>query len=163
MKFTKVFAIVPILAMSLMVSCGPKDTDIQTKATETLKTIPGVSAQVKDGVLTLNGTVPDDAAKMAAEAAVKAEKGVKSVVNNITVAAAVTAPVASPITISPDETLSKAVVDAIKDYPGMTAVVKNGIISLKGTLSADKWKKLKMTLDALSPKKVDAAGITIAK
>jgi hyperosmotically inducible protein len=161
MKLTKVFAIIPIMAMSLMVSCGVKDADIQAKVTETLKAVPGVSAQVKEGVLTLSGNVPDDAAKIAAETAVKAEKGVKSVVNNITVTPAV--PNAAPITISPDEVLSKAVVDATKDYPGVTAAVKDGVISLKGTLSVDKWRKLKMSLDALSPKKVDASGISIAK
>jgi hyperosmotically inducible periplasmic protein len=163
MKFTKVFAIVPIMAMSLMMSCGPKDADIQTKATEMLKTVPGVSAEVKEGVLTLSGNVQDDAAKMAAETAVKAEKGVKSVVNNITVTPPVVAPVAAPITISPDEALTKSVTDATKDFPGVTAIVKDGVISLKGTLSADKWKKLKMALDALSPKKVDAAGMSITK
>ncbi|MDN5287156.1 MAG: transport-associated protein [Mucilaginibacter sp.] len=162
MKLTKVFAIVPILAMSLLVSCGVKDADIQAKVTETLKAVPGVSAEVKDGVLTLSGNVPDDAAKTAAETAVKAEKGVKSVVNNITVTPATPA-AAAPITISPDEVLTKAVVDATKDYPGVTAAVKDGVISLKGTLTVDKWKRLKMSLDALSPKKVDASGISIAK
>jgi hypothetical protein len=163
MKLTKVFAIVPILAMSLLVSCGVKDADIQAKVTETLKAVPGVSAEVKDGVLTLSGTVPDDAAKTAAETAVKAEKGVKSVVNNITVTPPAAPSAAAPITISPDEVLTKAVVDATKDYPGVTAAVKDGVISLKGTLTADKWKRLKMALDALSPKKVDASGISIAK
>lgn len=162
MKLTKVFAIVPVLAISLLVSCGPKDADIQAKVTETLKTVPGVVAQVKEGVLTLSGNVSDDAAKAAVEAAVKEEKGIKSIVNNITVTPTLSSVVA-PITIAADEVLTKAVADATKDYQGVTAAVKDGVISLKGTLSADKWKRLKMTLDGLSPKKVDASGISIAK
>lgn len=161
MKLTKVFAIVPVLAMSLIMSCGPKDADIQAKATEMLKSAPGVMAEVKDGVLTLTGNVQDDAAKMAAENAVKSEKGVKSVVNNITVTPPAVAPAAPPVTISPDDALTKGVTDATKDYPGVTAEVKDGVVTVKGTLSADKWKKLKMSLDALSPKKVDASGMSI--
>ncbi|ETZ22408.1 BON domain-containing protein [Pedobacter sp. V48] len=162
MKLTKVFAVVPILAISLMVSCGPNDADIQAKVTETLKTVPGISAQVKEGVLTLSGNVSDAAAKTAAEAAVKEEKGIKSIVNNITITPSLSSVVA-PIAMAADEALTKAVRDATKDYQGVTAVVKDGIISLKGTLSADKWKRLKMTLDGLGPKKVDASGISIAK
>ena len=78
-------------------SCGPKDADIEKAVTEKINASPelsGISASVKDGVVTLSGEAKDDASKTMAENSVKEVKGVKSVVNNVAVAPppAVTAP-----------------------------------------------------------------------
>ena len=56
-----------------------------------------------------------------------------------------------------------AVKDATKDFTGITATVKDGIIYVTGELKSADWKKLKMALDGLKPKKVDAAGLKISK
>lgn len=73
-------------------ACQPSDTNVQQAVNEKLTATPGVSAEVKEGVVTLNGEVPDDASKVAAEDAVKGVNGVKSVTNNIMVQAAVPPP-----------------------------------------------------------------------
>jgi hypothetical protein len=39
--------------------------------------------------------------------------------------------------------------------------VKDGVITITGEQKADRWKKLKMALDALKPKKVDASGLKV--
>jgi hypothetical protein len=73
-------------------ACQPSDSNVQQSVNEKLTATPGVSADVKDGVVTLNGEVPDDASKLAAEDAVKGVSGVKSITNNIMVQAAVPPP-----------------------------------------------------------------------
>lgn len=159
MKLKQICSVLSITALTFMVACKPKDAEIQKHATEMLQTIPGVRAEVKDGVLTLTGTVNDETAKAAAEAAVKDAKGVKSVQNNITVAAPVVAVPA--VTVTADDALATAVKDAVKDFPEITATVTNGVISVNGQVSAAKWRTLKMALDALHPQKVDAKGLTV--
>jgi len=154
----RLLSFLPIVALAFLAACGPKDADIQTKVNESLKTAPGATASVKEGVATLSGEVADDATKTSAEAAAKEVKGVKSVVNSLTVKPAmVVAPPAAPAM----DVLAKGVMDAVKDFPGVTATAADGVITVGGTISADKWKRLKMALDALNPKKVDAKGLTV--
>ena len=52
--------------------------------------------------------------------------------------------------------------DATKDFPGVTATVKDGVISVNGELKSADWKRLKMSLDGLKPKRVDASGLKIS-
>jgi len=61
----------------------------------------------------------------------------------------------TPVEVSGDETLRQGVVDATKDFPGVTATVNNGEITVSGTISRDDWMRLKPSLDALNPKKVN--------
>jgi len=65
------------------------------------------------------------------------------------------------VQITPDDALIKGVTDATKDFPELTATVKDGVVTVAGETTADRWKKLKMALDELKPKKVDASGIKI--
>jgi hyperosmotically inducible protein len=75
---------------------------------------------------------------------------------------AATADTTAPqVRITPDDALIKGVTDATKDFPELTASVKDGVVSVTGETTADRWKKLKMALDELKPKKVDASGIKI--
>lgn len=83
-------------------ACSPSDSSVQQSVNEKLTASPGVTAEVKEGVVTLNGEVADDAAKTAAEDAVKGVSGVKSVTNNIMVQAAVPPP---PPPAAPDSTM----------------------------------------------------------
>lgn len=76
-------------------------------------------------------------------------------------AAAATDTTTAQVQISPDDALIKGVTDATKDYPELTATVKDGVVTVSGETTADRWKKLKMALDELKPKKVDASGIKI--
>ncbi|MGN6401159.1 MAG: BON domain-containing protein [Flavisolibacter sp.] len=127
----------------------PKDSDIQTSINDKLSA-SGVSATVADGVATLNGQCPDEACRTSAEQTAKDVKGVKSVVNNITVM-----PVNTTPDISSDATLETGVRDATKDYPGVTATVANGEVTLTGTIERDKLPKLMQAIQGLSPKKVN--------
>ncbi len=148
MKLTKV-TLAAVLALSVaFTSCKQKDSDIQTTVQSTQTT--GITATVNDGVATLTGEVADEAAKTAAyESAVKS-KGVKSVVNNITVMAPV-----APVVVTADDPLQMSVNNAIKDHPTVQATVVDGVVTLNGTLEKAKLANLMMALNSLKPRKID--------
>jgi len=60
-----------------------------------------------------------------------------------------------PVTVSPDDSLTNNLKDATKDFPGVTATVNNGEVTLTGTISRDKLPQLLQNVNALHPKKVN--------
>jgi len=163
MKLKHLTTVLLSAGLMFMISCKgkPKDADIQATVTTALQSTPGISADVKDGVVTLAGTVTSQADKDAAENAAKVTQGVKSVVNNITVAAPPPPPPAPDAAATADAALKTGVEAIVKDFPGITADVKDSVIIITGESKADRWKKLKIALDALKPKKVDASGLKV--
>ncbi|WP_316836136.1 BON domain-containing protein [Pedobacter nutrimenti] len=149
MKTTKLMMSAAIAATLFLASCGPKDADIQ-KAVQA-KEASGITVAVAKGAVTLTGEVPDDAAKATAEQVAKAEKGVKSVANDLTVKPAVVA----PVVIAEDTVLQKNVADAVKDFPTVKADVKDGVVTLTGELKKASLITLMQHLSALKPKKID--------
>ena len=57
--------------------------------------------------------------------------------------------------ISTDDALNRGVTDATKDYPGVTATVNNGEVTLTGTIERDKLPKVLESVNGLHPKKVN--------
>lgn len=154
MQPTKIFLSIFISASILFFGCKPKDADVQAKITEKFSSMPeltGASATVTDGLATLTGEVKNDAARTMAENTAKEVKGVKSVMNNITV----TPPPPPPVTVNSDNALSQGVKDATKDFPTVTAVVNNGEITLTGTIERADLQKLMQTLNSLKPSKIN--------
>ena len=153
MKLTKLLAVIMIALSVGFVSCTPKDADIKTAVEQATSGIPDASGaiiEVKDGVVTISGEFKDETAKVAAEAAAKAVKGVKSVVNNGTIAV-----VAAPVVISPDAALTASVADAVKDFATVKADVLDGVVTLTGEIKKTDLPKLMMSLNSLKPKKVE--------
>lgn len=141
------------------VSCKSKvsDADLRAKVENSISNNSGVTVDVKDGVVTLSGTVATEDERMAIENSAKAadSKGVKSVVNNIVVQA-------PQIDInSNDADLKAKVVDATKDFPSISATVNEGVITVTGTIEQARVQVLKQSLDALSPKKVDMTALVV--
>ena len=163
MKLTKLLLAIAIVTTVSFVSCSPKDADIQAAVQTKINAMPdmvkGATVEVKDGVATLTGECKDEMCKAECEKAAKETKGVKSIVSNFSIAAPPV--VFVPPVITADDPLTKGVADATKDYPGVTAAVKDGVVSVTGEITKDKWKKLKMALDGLHPKKVDGSALTI--
>jgi osmotically-inducible protein OsmY len=136
-------------------ACKGKTSDsaIQASFNEKVKSdsrLTNISATVNDGVVTLNGQCPDEACRTSAEQTAKDVKGVKSVVNNITVT-----PPPAPVEVNTDAALQAGVTDAVKDYPGVTATVTNGEVTLNGAIERSRLPKLMQAIHALSPKKVN--------
>ncbi|HSN48252.1 MAG TPA: BON domain-containing protein [Flavobacterium sp.] len=151
MKTFKLKSLVLMLALSLVLfSCSPKDADIQKAITEKMAATPemsGMTTTVTDGVVTISGQCKDEACKASCENIIKGVKGVKSVVNNCTIPA--------PVVINPDETLIMDVQTAIKNYPGVTSNVSQGVVTLTGEIKKDNLMPLMQSIQALNPKKVE--------
>lgn len=130
----------------------PNDSKIQSDFKDKAKDNPqlvNISANSNDGVLTLTGQCPDENCRSSAEQAAREVKGVKSVVNNISVT-----PASAPVVVADDATLKNSVDDVLKKYKGVSADVQNGEITLRGSIKRDDLQKLMMDLNALKPKKV---------
>lgn len=137
-------------------SCAPKDASVKENVETKLKAnqpTASVMVMVNDGITTLSGEVESDAAKAEAEKLAHDAKGVKSVVNNITVKMA--EQMTPPVVISADETLMQTVRDATKDYPTVTATVSDGVIMLNGSINKNALQPLMMSLNALQPKRIE--------
>jgi len=142
-----------LLIMVFFAACKPSDAKIAESVKEKISAIStSISSDVKDGVVTLSGQVADDATKAAAETSLTGLKGVKSVVNNITVPP----PPAPPVVISPDEILRKSVdsVFAAKGISGVTAAVSNSEVTLTGSVKKDVRVKAMQAVNEVHPKKV---------
>ena len=66
-----------------------------------------------------------------------------------------TPPPAAPVVISPDDSLRRGVTDAVKDYPGVSAAVNNGEVTLTGDIQRSNLQKLMMSLHSLKPRKIN--------
>src|SRR5205809_8009865 len=58
-------------------------------------------------------------------------------------------------TVVTDDALTTQLKDATKDYPGVTATVDNGEVTLTGTIKRDKLQKLLQAVNALNPNNVN--------
>lgn len=157
MKLSKVTLAAAIALSVAFASCKAKDADIQ-KAVQA-KEAAAVTVAVTDGVATLTGEVADEAAKTAAYDVASKEKGVKSVVNNITVTppAPVTPPPAS-VTTALDAATQQKVTDGLKDIKGVTATFTADKAVLVGEVTkADRLKIMQML--AAAKVKSDVTGL----
>ena len=147
------------MASIWLFSCKPKisDQDIENKI-QSNSALSHLAVTVKDGVVTLSGEAKDEADRTNSEAAVKSIEGVKQVVNNTTIAPP---PAPAPVEIAADDPLTKGIADALKDFPTVKATANNGVITVTGETTSDNWKKIKIALDGLKPKKVDATALKI--
>ena len=151
LKFAWVGVVLCLLSLFQLQSCKGKNKDaditaaIQSK-TQSDASFAGVNATVADGVVTLTGQCNDDNCKTNAENSVKDIDGVKSVVNNITVV---------PVAIAPDNTLNSGVERVTARYPGVSADINDGTITLRGQIKRDSLQQLMMDLNALNRKKIE--------
>ena len=163
MKLAKALLVMAVAATAGFSSCKPKDADIKTSIDNAIKEnadMAGLTADVKEGVVTLTGTCKDDACRAKCADAVKGMKGVKEVINNISLPAPPPPP-APPVVNAADEVLTKGLTDALKDIPGVTSAVKDGMVTLSGEIAKAKWVLLKQTIDKLKPAGYDLKGLKI--
>lgn len=141
--------------MLLLAACksGPSDQELSTNVNASLNTATNgkITATVDKGVATLSGECPDDACKTSAESAAKSVEGVKSVVNNITVAP----PPPPPVTITPDDSLRTAVQGALSEYKTVQASVADGVVTLTGEVSRKNLQEVMQKVTAMKPKKIE--------
>ena len=157
---TSLLAVAIVTFTISLTSCKQKmsDAEIKTNVETALKADPmsaGTMVAVNDGVATITGQCKDDMCKMQCEKTVAGVKGVKSEVNNCMVM-----PTMAPPVITADDPLTKAVNDALTAFPGVTATVTDGTVTLMGQIAKADRQKLMMAIQSLKPKKVEASGLT---
>jgi hyperosmotically inducible protein len=121
-----------------------KDAELKSKVEAAA---PNVNVTVSEGVVTISGTVNDEATRSNTEAAVKAVSGVKSVVNDLSVP--------PPVIINPDQTLIDGVNGILANYQGVFASVQDGVVTLTGELKRAELAGLMQAVNALRPKSVN--------
>jgi metal-dependent amidase/aminoacylase/carboxypeptidase family protein len=163
MKLTKVLMTVAVIATISFVSCKPKDADIKAKIEEAIKAdamMTGTTVEVKDGIATISGVCKDDACKAMCEKTIGAIKGVKSVVNNCTVAPPPPPPPAS-MGVSPlSAEAQQKIKDGFKDIKGIASIAfsDKGAILMGEVTKADNLKikqilgAAKVAMDAAASK-----------
>jgi osmotically-inducible protein OsmY len=156
-KNTVAILIVCIVTSFEISSCKQKTTDTDIQSSVSAKLPSGVSSSVNGGVVILSGECRDEACKTNAELAAKEVKGVKSVINNITLAVIGS----QPVEISSDETLRSTVADAIRAFQGVKADVKDGVVTLIGEIKRSDLQNLMTKVNELKPKKVDNSKLVI--
>ena len=117
-----------------------------------------VDVALKEGVVTLSGTVDNDAAKAAAETVAKGVEGVKSVTNNITVKPPVAA--VPPAEAGNDAAIKKAVSDNLTkaSITGVTVDVAAGVVTLKGSVAKGMKIKAMQAANEANPKPKSVVG-----
>lgn len=155
-KFAGMVAMIMAVSV-LFTACKPNDAAIaESVKTKVAAVAQGLGVDVKDGVVTLSGQVTDEATRTAVEAALKGVKGVKSVVNSLTVP--------PPVVINPDDTLRSAIQASFdaKGIKGITAAVSNGEVTLTGDAKKADLAKIMQAANEAKPKKV-VNNIKVAK
>jgi osmotically-inducible protein OsmY len=133
------FLTVLMLAIAVMAAaCGKSDADISKAVTDKLKAdgVTGVTATVKDGVVTLTGEVADVTVKSKAEASAKSVEGVKSVTNSVT-----TKPLPTATPAAADPALTGKITEDLKKAgcTGATVTVVNGKVTGTGEVPSAKY------------------------
>lgn len=148
-------AMTALLCMLFSCSSGPSDSDLQTQLNSAISaSAPDVQVSVKDKVVTLSGTCPDEACKSQAETSAKNVKGVKSVTNNIVVNAPPPAAAAQP-EISADSTLQTSLNSLLSAYKTVKGTVSDGVVTLTGQIKRAQLTPLMQSVNELKPKKVE--------
>lgn len=153
---TKTLAIAFLLSIgTFLFACKPSDATLKAEVNEKLSLVPGITADVKNGVVILSGEVSDEVAKSAAEDALKGVRGIKSVQDNISVKAPLP-PAAPVVTINPDEILKKALdsVYAANGFTDITVTIANGEVTLDGTAKKKQLRKVMQIAQRSAAKKV---------
>ena len=132
---------------------GPADKEIENDLSSKIRTTaPGVVMTVKNGVVTLSGTCPDESCKHASEVAAKETKGVKEVVNNIIITAP---PAPAPtVEVSATDTLQASLNSLLSAYKTVKGTVSDGVITLTGEIKRSQLTPLMQSVHELKPKKV---------
>ncbi|MGO4294129.1 BON domain-containing protein [Chitinophaga sp. RAB17] len=153
---TRTLAIASIFFIGAFIfACKPSDATLKEEVNEKLSLVPGISADVKDGVVILTGEVSDEVAKSAAEDALKGVRGVKSVQDNITIKAPLPRET-PPVAINPDEILKKSLdsVYAANGFTDITVTIANGEVTLDGSAKKKQLRKVMQIAQQSAAKKV---------
>jgi len=141
-----------------IISCGPSDDKINEAVKTALSgngALGTVTTTVAEGVVTLRGEVDNDELKALAETTAREVKGVKSVVNSLSVKPQ--GPTPEELKRLADEALQARVNDAFTRYKvtGITAAVTDSVVTLTGDIKRSNLQNAMKAAMEAAPKKVE--------
>ena len=141
-----------------IISCGPSDDKINEAVKTALSgngALGTVTTTVAKGVVTLRGEVDNDELKTLAETTAREVKGVKSVVNSLSVKPQ--GPTPEELKRLADEALQARVNDAFTRYKvtGITAAVADSVVTLTGDIKRSNLQNAMKAAMEAAPKKVE--------
>lgn len=150
-KFLSI-ALFAMFSIVMFQSCKPADDKIQKDVTAAVSAkFEGITVAVKEGVVTLSGTVVDEQAKFDIENLATQVEGVKSVVNEIVEKAP-----QPEVLVNPDETAKTSIAAALDSagYKGIDVKVVEGEVTLKGEAAKADQPKILAVVNTFNPVKV---------
>ncbi|WP_142684739.1 BON domain-containing protein [Chitinophaga polysaccharea] len=144
-----------------MFACKPSDAKLKEEVNEKLSHIPGITADVKNGVVILSGEVSDEVAKSAAEDALKGLKGMTAVQDNITVKTTIAVPPPPPapaVEAAPNrDVILKRSLDSVyaaRRFNNITVTVSDGEVILSGSVRKKNVRNMLQIAQQFPAKKV---------
>jgi hyperosmotically inducible protein len=140
----KTLLAVALFSSLFIIGCKPKDADLKATIEAALKadsTLSKVVVDVKEGVATLSGELNDSTVISAAEKLISAVKGIKSTVNNCTIAPP-PAPIPASVTTTLDAAVIQTLKDGLKDIKGVVADFSTEKPALSGEVSSKDRMKI---------------------
>jgi Fe-S cluster biogenesis protein NfuA len=140
----KTLLAIALFSSLFIIGCKPKDTDLKATIEAALKadsTLSKVIVDVKEGVATMSGELNDSTVISAAKKIISAVKGIKSTVNNCTIAMP-QAPVPASVTTTLDATVIQTLKDGLKDIKGVVADFSTEKPALSGEVSSKDRMKI---------------------
>lgn len=124
--------------LTLLIACKPSDEKITAAVKTALGTnaaLSPVTATVKEGIVTLTGEVETDEVKALAESSLAGLKGIKSIINSLTVKPK--GPSSEELQKMAEDALLSKVNENFATYKveGITATVANGVVTLRGEIT----------------------------
>ncbi|MET3874988.1 BON domain-containing protein [Chitinophaga sp. OAE865] len=159
---SKTLAIALLIFISAgMFACKPSDAKLREEVNEKLSHIPGITADVKNGVVILSGEVSDEVAKSAAEDALKGLKGMTAVQDNITVKTTIAVPPPPPapaVEAAPNrDVILKRSLDSVyaaRRFNNITVTVSDGEVILSGSVRKKNVRNMLQIAQQFPAKKV---------
>ncbi len=145
-----------LMVAAIATSCkSSTEKDAAAKMTIEKTLDAGVSVTVKDGVATISGVFTDEAAREKALKDIKATAGIKSIDDQSQIVQAPAIPSPEAITIHADDQLNSDLKTVLSTFPNVNATVKDGVVTLTGSVERKVLPELMQAVNATHPKKVD--------
>ncbi|OOG19115.1 hypothetical protein BWD42_03975 [Sphingobacterium sp. CZ-UAM] len=168
MRLNRLLLIFSFGVLPFFHACRSPETDdkLKSKIEAALADNQGITVDVEEGNVTLNGQLGSDSLKQVVEKKTKIAGGenIKSIHNNIMVNLPEPEDAREKyheiVEGAVDSTLTRDVNRVLEDFPTITAQVRGGIIIATGNIEKTKIDSLKKRLEHIKPKGIDMKGVS---
>ncbi|TAM97429.1 MAG: BON domain-containing protein [Chitinophagaceae bacterium] len=146
-----VMALLTGFGLLMASSCKPSDDQILKTVTVVATAVaPKVFVHVQNGVVTLNGMIPDSLTKSDLDTAIRKMNGIVALHDYTTI------PPLSDSVIAHDKDMIYSIDSGLKanNITGISVSVYNKVVTLNGSTTATAFKIIQQVVDTVHPRKV---------